>query len=1031
MKKLNLLILLFISFFTANIFGQKAVNRNLTISGVVLDNYGNSLPGVSIFIKNSPGVGTVSDVDGKFMIKAAKRETIVFQMIGMTSYEYYVEESEEDVVITLEEDVQQLEEVVVTGLTSQKKVSIVGAITSVEVDELKTPATSLNNMLGGRVAGIISQQFSGEPGKNISNFWIRGIGTFGANSGALVLIDGLEGRLEDVDPDDVESFQILKDASATAVYGVRGANGVVLVTTKKGRTGKLQITGRTTLQINRLKRMPQYLGAYEYAKLANEARAMSGYDDLYTRLELDLIKSGLDPDLYPDVNWMDEIMKKTSMQQRYYVSARGGGDIATYFVSLGAQLESAAYRQEESRFKKPLAYNKYNYRANIDMNLTPKTKLYFGVDGNLTSHTLPGYQNTNTLWRSVRMLTPVMFPKVYSDGTLPTYGTQELSSPYTLLNYTGYATDNNSRNMITLQLEQKVGGFFDGLTLSAQVMTDYETYLHEQRWMFPNGYRATGRDAKGQLIKSLRISEQTLSYSRDRHVWRKYYMESKADWKRSFDRHDIGALLYYYMEDEQSSRWRADNLGINAIPARRQNVSGRISYGYDNTYFIDANFGYTGSSQFEKSRRYGFFPSLAVGWVPTAYEWMEKNMPAVSFLKLRASYGLAGNDQIAGAVRFPYLTLINNNAPTYWGYRGRGITEIQVGADNLKWEVAKKANIGIDAKFFNDKLSFTVDVFRDQRDNIFMPRVTLPDYLGLVTIPHSNVGSMHSYGSDGNVEYFHMINKDMSFTLRANYTFSENIIDYYEENPLPYDYLSVTGKPYNVLRGYISEGFFESKEEIETSPDQSTFGIIRPGDIKYRDVNGDGVINEDDKVPLSYSNQLPRLMGGLGADFSYKDLTIAILFKGSAKVNYYRAGLGNDAGWIPFYEGDLGNVIKLANNPANRWTPAWYSGDPATENPDAEFPRLSYGGNTNNAQLSDFWKRDGSYIRLQELSLRYRLKGHEWLKSVGLSSVDLEFVANNLFTIDKVKYFDPEQASSNGGAYPIPASFTFQMYFNF
>ena len=220
---------------------------------MVLDNYGNSLPGVSIFIKNSPGVGTVSDVDGKFMIKAAKRETIVFQMIGMTSYEYYVEESEEDVVITLGEDVQQLEEVVITGLTSQKKVSIVGAITSVEVDELKTPATSLNNMLGGRVAGIISQQFSGEPGKNISNFWIRGIGTFGANSGALVLIDGLEGRLEDVDPDDVESFQILKDASATAVYGVRGANGVVLVTTKKGRTGKLQITGRTTLQINRLK----------------------------------------------------------------------------------------------------------------------------------------------------------------------------------------------------------------------------------------------------------------------------------------------------------------------------------------------------------------------------------------------------------------------------------------------------------------------------------------------------------------------------------------------------------------------------------------------------------------------------------------------------------------------------------------------------------------------------------------------------------------------------------------------------------
>ncbi|WP_321998107.1 TonB-dependent receptor [Draconibacterium orientale] len=1033
MKKLICFILLLVGLCSQISYGQNKVNRNMKISGVVYDAQGAPLPGVGIYIKNASGVGTTSNIDGEFSIKAAINETVVFQMIGMAPVEHEVEKSRDDLEIVLKEDAQNLEEVVVTGLTSQKKVSIVGSITSIDVEELKTPAASLNNMLGGRVAGVMSMTTSGEPGKNISNFWIRGIGTFGANSGALVLIDGLEGNLSDVDPDDVESFQILKDAAATAVYGVRGANGVVIITTKRGSAGKLQITGRATLQINRLKRLPEYLGAYDYAKLANEARAMSGDPDLYTRLDLDVIESGLDPELYPDVNWIDEIMKKTSLQHRYYISAKGGGDLARYFISVGAQQEYAAYKQEESKFKKPVAYNKMTYRANIDMNLTPTTKLYFGVDGNMVNHTLPGSQNTNTLWSAVRQLTPLMFPVKYADGTLPTYGTYDLSSPYTTLNYSGYTQENNSRNMITLSLTQDFTGFLEGLTVSAQAMADYQNFFTEYRRIWPNMYRASGRDSEGNLIKSLRITETALYYGNNSELWRKKYGEVKANWNRSFGKNDVGALLYYYMENIQDTRWRevSDNLGISSIPARRQNVSGRLSYGYNNTYFIDGNFGYTGSSQFESGKRFGFFPSLALGWVVTGYDWVKNNMPALSFLKIRGSYGLAGNDQISGAARFPYLTLIDNRAGSYWGYRGAGIVEVQEGADNLKWEVAKKANLGIEANFFDDNLKFVIDVFRDQRDHIFMPRVTLPNYLGLVTTPQSNVGSMHSFGSDGNVSFFHSINNNMDFTVRGNYTFSQNIIDYYEENKLPFDYMSVTGKPYGIIRGYISEGLFANQEEIDTRADQSSFGTVRPGDIKYRDVNGDGTINEDDKVPLSYGNQVPRVMYGFGGDFRYKKLTLAVLFKGAAKVDYYRAGLGNDAGWIPFYNGDLGNVIKLANNPENRWTPAWYSGTTATENPDAEFPRLSYGSNTNNSQLSTFWKRNGAYLRLQEVSARYKMDKHAWMDRLGLQSIDFEFVANNLFTIDKVKYFDPEQATYNGGAYPIPASYTFQIYMNF
>ncbi len=1030
-KRLIYAILLLVGLLPLATYGQSSINRNLTVAGVVMDEFEHPLPGVSIYIKNAPGVGTTTNMDGEFSLRVGRDETVVFQMVGMLVVEKRIEKSSDELEIILKEDTQQLEEVVITGLTAQKKVSVVGAITSVDVEELKTPGVSLNNMLAGRVAGVMAMTLSGEPGKNISNFWIRGIGTFGANAGALVLIDGMEGRLQDVDPDDVASFQILKDAAATAVYGVRGANGVVIITTKRGSIGRLQITGRATMQVNQLKRLPEYLGAYDYAKLANEARAMSGDPDLYTRLELDVIQSGLDPELYPDVNWIDEIIKKTSMQQRYYVSARGGGDLANYFVSVGTQQEYAAYKQEEAKFKRPVAYNRMTYRANIEMNLTPLTKLYFGVDGNITDHTLPGSENTNTLWSAVRSLTPLMFPKQYADGTLPTYGTYDLSSPYTTLNYTGYTKNNNSRNMITMSLTQQVKGFFEGLTLTAQVMADYQSYFYEYRRVWPNMYRATGRDAQGNLIKSLRIRESTLSYGNDSDLWRKYYGEAKANWTRSFGVHDVGALLYYYMEDVQDTRWGFGNLGINAIPARRQNVSGRLSYGYNNAYFVDWNFGYTGSSQFQKGQRFGFFPSLALGWVPTSYQWVQNNLPFLSFLKIRGSYGLAGNDQISGATRFPYLTLISNRASSYWGYRGDGIVEQQQGADNLKWEVAKKANVGIEANFLKDNLKFVVDVFRDQRDNIFMPRVTLPQFLGLVTVPMSNVGSMHSFGSDGNVSFFHAINNDMDFSVRANYTFSQNIIDYYEENKLPYDYMSVTGKPYGIIRGYIAEGLFKDREEIETSADQSGFGIVRPGDIKYRDVNGDGIINSDDRVPLSYGNQLPRLMYGMGADFRYKHLTVGFLFKGAAKVDYYRAGLGNDAGWIPFYSGELGNVIKLANNPANRWTPAWYSGTTETENPNAEFPRLSYGGNSNNSQLSTFWKRDGSYLRLQEVSVRYKVDNYSWVQLLGLQSIDLEFVANNLFTIDKVKYFDPEQATYNGGAYPLPTSYTFQVYLNF
>lgn len=1007
--------------------------KQFSVAGVVYDDTGEPCIGATVRVKNEPGTGTITDLDGKFAIKVKPGATLQFEYVGMETVQRTILKDEPSLSVKFKvAKTNAIDEVVVTGLVSQKKVSVVGAVSTINMEELRTPGTSLVNMIGGRMPGVITMQLSGEPGQNLSNFWVRGVSTFGAGAAALVLIDGIEGSLNDIDVDDVESISILKDAAATAVYGVRGANGVVLVTTKRGSKEKIQVTARATVKLSQIKRLPEYLSSYDYARLANEARAMSGEADLYTPIQLDIIKNNLDPELYPNVNWIDQIMKKTSLQENYYASARGGGDVAQYFVSVGYRHEGAAYKQKENQFHQPLSYDQLTYRANINMNLTKRSELYFGVDGSISNYTTPGGKNTNQVWEDVLQLNPLMFPVTYADGTLPTYGQSDLISPFAALNYQGYNSADNTRNMITLKFTHRFGGILKGLVGSIQAVNDRTSGFSERRFVRPDYYRATGRTATGDLIKTLRSKQQDMSYSSDNESWRKYYMEAKLDYNTSFGAHNLGALLFYYMEDTKGSEWgNGDALGIAAIAKRRQNVSGRLSWGYNSTYFVDANFGYTGSDLFPKGERFGFFPSIAVGWAPTSYKWVQKHLPFVNFFKIRGSYGLAGNDNIANT-RFPYLTIINNHAGTTWGYTGQGIREKQQGADNLKWEVAKKLNVGIDANFFNDAIKLTVDFFRDTRDHIFQDRVTLPEFAGMVTYPKSNVGRMHSFGSDGNISYFHKINKEMNFTVRANYTWSQNIVDYFEENKLAYDYQSVTGMPYGVLRGYISEGLFKDEADIRQSPDQTAaFGVVRPGDIKYRDVNGDGVINKDDRVPLSYGNNVPRVMFGLGGEFNYKDFTVSLLFKGNTGVDYYRVGMGHDAGWIPFYNGEMGNVLKMVNNPKNRWIPSWYSGDPSTENPNAMFPRLSYGSNTNNSQLSTFWKQNGSFLRFQELNFRYVFRHRKWLRAAGLSSLECDFVINNLFTIDSAKYFDPEQAWYNGAAYPIPTTYSLQMYFRF
>lgn len=1011
-----------------------AQQKTFTIEGTVFDETGIELPWVTIYLKDSPGVGTTTNEEGNFKMNVTRGQVLVFSFIGYEKIEYVALEETRNLKIKFEQRSTQLEEVVVSAFgTTQRKISSLAAVTSIDVDELQVPTTSVANLLGGRVAGVISTINSGEPGKNISEFWVRGIGTFGASSGALVLIDGLEGNINSIDPADIESFAVLKDASATAVYGVRGANGVVLVTTKRGTADKIKITARANFSINHLNRVPKYLGAYDYAKLVNEASVVRGEDPRYTDVELGIIQDGLDRDMYPDVNWQNEVLNRISMRQSYYASARGGAKAARYFLSLGGSNESGAYKYDRSSiYGSNVGYKTFTYRTNIDIDLTPTTVMFFGSDGFLGINNRPGVASTDYIWEAQSQINPLALPTVYSNGQFPAVGVGAMTSPYVMINNMGRYSEQSYKGKFTLALNQNLSAIIEGLKLRVQGSYDVRTWFTERRAISPPLYQAIGRDAQGDLITVLRVAEQKATYSKSMDLTRRYHLESTLNYENLFaDDHRVSGLIYYYMSDEKTAG--ASTTNLNSIPIRYQGLSSRVTYGFRDTYMIDFNFGFTGSENFQPGRQFGFFPSIALGWVPTQYKWINEKIPWLNFLKIRGSYGSVGNDRLTRR-RFPYLTLVDLNTVNVWGGQGvEGVGELFIGADNLEWEKALKADIGIEGKLFNNRFSFVVDFFEDRRNGIFQQRVQVPYYVGLVSMPFGNVGSMVSHGTDGNFSWMQKLSNDMRFTLRGNYTYSRNnVLNWEEANP-KYPYQERSGYPYAVIRGYISEGLFKDQHDIDISPIQ-TFGPVMPGDIKYRDVNGDGQIDGDDMVPLSYSTY-PLFMYGFGGEFNYKKFTLGVLFKGRGKTDFFHVGQNNNGmGYVPFHGATSGNVLSIVNDPNNRWIPREYAIkngiDPAlAENPNARFPRMQYGYNSNNSQLSDFWKGDARYLRLQEVTLSYNIK-HPFLNKRKISSIDLQLVGNNLFIWDKVKLFDPEQARLNGRAYPIPSTYALQLYIN-
>lgn len=1001
--------------------------QEFVLKGSVMDVKKQTVPGVNIYVKNSPGMGVASDNDGNYQIKVKVADVVVFSFIGFRTKEILIDKEMKELNVIMEEDTEMLEqvEVVKVGYGAQRKVSVLAAISSVEVEELKrSSVTSLSNALSGRMAGIIGVQRSGEPGEDVSEFWIRGISTFGAKDKALILIDGIEREsFNDLLPEDIESFSILKDATATAIYGARGANGVVLINTKRGKEGRMNISANVKTMVEYLPKLPNYLRAYDYAKMANEARLVRGEAPIYDPEMFDVIKYNLDPDMFPDVSWQDEILKRATWGLQANLNVSGGGSIARYFISASYRTNDAAYKQSGiNKYNTNVKRHQYSFRSNVDVNVTKSTTVGVSLSTNVVQMNRPGIGSTSQIWAAQANLNPLMVPVRYSNGQLPAYGAGDgEASPSVLLNETGFVTNYNNRIESLLRIHQDLSMVTKGLSAGVSLSFDASNTHNNTRSKMPELYRAVAYNSKGNLITTRTVDSSPISFSTSSSGDRKVYLEAKVDYSRVFGAHRVSALVLYNQSSYNTSTASDE---ISSIPSRSQGLAGRLTYSYNDIYFVEGNFGYNGTENFPKGERFGFFPSLAVGWVPSNYQYVKDHWAFMTMLKLRYSFGAVGNDQISGS-RFPFLTYVGS-APGYsFGDRGEhpkpGIVETRVGSVGLIWEKALKHNVGLDVTLW-DRVSIEVDYFHDLRKGIFMERSQLPDIMGLPNTPYGNMGRMRNNGIDGTLAYQDKIGP-VAFEVRGNFTITKNKIIDYDEPSYAYPYLANKGKSLNVTRGYIAMGLFRDSTEIVHSPKQ--LGEVRPGDIKYKDVNGDGVINEQDIVPIGNSN-IPRIQYGFAASVEYKNWDVNVFFRGSGGVDFFYGG----SGYFPFANGEVGNVLTVVNDPKNRWIPAWYSGDPSTENPDARFPRLSYGENKNNFVNSSHWLANGAYLRLKTVELGYTLP-KEVAKKIRMTNFRVSVIADNLHVWDKVKLWDPEQASGNGAGYPLTRSFTMNIQMSF
>ena len=1005
--------------------------ENIVVTGVVTDAQKEPLVGVNVAVKDVPGLGAITDINGKYKIAIEPYQRLIFSYVGFDKVEVLIKEQRVVNVTMKESAASSLDEVVITGTGVQKKLTVTGAITTVNVSDLMHTANgSVVNALAGNVAGVLAMQTSGQPGRNTSEFWIRGISTFGASTSALVLVDGFERDLDDVNIEDIEDFSVLKDASATAIYGSRGANGVVLITTKHGKPGKINIDAKVETSYNTRTITPEFVDGYTYASMMNESRITRNQEPIYQQDELNILRMGLDPDLYPNVDWKDLLLKDGAMTYRANLNMNGGGSTARYFVSLSYLKEDGMYKTDETLrkdYNTNANANTWNYRLNTDIDITKTTLLKVGVSGSLKKYNEPGL--SGDVWKSLMYQNPISVPVMYSNGYVPAYGTGERTNPWVLATQTGYKEHWENTIQTNITLEQKLDFITQGLKFIGRFGFDTWNKNNIDRIKWPEQYKAQRfRDENGQIVFDRVTEEQKMKQTSSAEGNRNEIFEAELHYNRGFKEHHVGGILKFNQDSKVFTVGTGEDLK-KGIARRHLGLAGRVSYNWNYRYFADFNFGYNGSENFADGHRFGFFPAVSVAWNVAEEPIIKKNFKWMNMFKIRYSFGKVGNDVLKignDEYRFPYLYTIGDGTGYTWAdynysnsYSGKRYTDLA--SNYATWEIATKHDLGVDLALFNDKFTATVDYFHEQREGSWMERKYLPSIVGLGSNPRANVGKVLSEGFDGNFAYREKINK-VDITVRGNITYSKNTILEKDEENNVYPYQMERDYRVNQAKGLIALGLFKDYDDIRNSPRQD-FGTVQPGDIKYKDVNGDGVVNDGDKVAIGATTR-PNMIYGFGISASWKGLDVNVHFQGAGKTSFFIDGPTVYA----FSSGEWGNILADVAG-SNRWIEHEISGTMSTENPNASYPRLSYGGNNNNYRQSTYWLRNGSYLRLKTLELGYSIP-KPLVNKIRFNNIRLFLRGSNLLTFSSFKLWDPELGSSTGTEYPLAKSFTLGLSVN-
>ena len=1008
---------------TAATFAQTA-----TVSGVVKDDTGEPVIGAGVLVKGTT-LGTITDIDGHFSFRADDLNgVLVVSFVGMETQEIPMK-GKGTFDIVLKSSNTLLEEVQVVAYGAQKKVTLTGSISSVNTDELlKVPTASIGNMLSGVLSGVSSIQSSGQPGGDDPDVFIRGISTLNTmNAKPLYLVDGVERSFFQIDPNEVENITILKDASSTAVFGVRGANGVIIVTTKRGKEGKAKINASFSYGIQTPTRMPEFVNSYDYATFLNEAYTNDGKDPKFTPEAVEAFRTHSNPIIYPDTDWMELLFKSSAPQTQGNVNISGGTERVRYFISMGMLDQKGFFKNHDTRYDANFNFNRYNYRANLDIDFTKTTLVAINMGGRVEKRNFPrSGDDINQLFRRIYWATPFSGPGIV-DGKwikgniqyLPVGLSDGLGNIYGR----GYGSKTTNVVNLDLALTQKLDFITKGLQFKIKVAynsgydhtkeraTSIESYQPLYRKDVTLMEHPAGSDPN-EVVYIQDGEAGLISYAESFGKSRDWYAEASFDWKRDFDLHHLSALALY----NQSKTYYPDS-DYPGIPRGYVGLVGRVTYDYDNKYLIEGNVGYNGSENFAPGNRYGFFPAVSGGWVLTQEEFLKDN-PVVNFLKIRASYGIVGNDRYhpygTGFMdRFLYLP---NSYFIGSGYQfgtgtswSPGAYEKSFGNSGLSWEKSAKQNYGIDFSLFNQKLSGSIDYFYEKRTDILAKASTDP-IIHAMSLPVLNLGIVSNKGVELNLKWNHKINSFRYWT-NLNVSYAKNKIVYQDEVPSEYTYTLKTGHPVGQPFGLKVRGFYY--EGMEDVADHSY--VLKEGDVVYEDLNHDGKIDDNDKTAIGYPSY-PLLNAGLTLGFEYKGFDFSMLWVGATKTSRvleetFRKPLGET------YDRSL-----MSHQFTDRWTPE----TAAT----AKLPRATIDGVKNNYRDSELWVKDASYLRLKNIEIGYNFR-LPFMPKIGMEKMRVFMTGYNLLTFDKLKISDPESMSSGVPQYPVMRVINFGLNVSF